>query len=178
MKVNVGYTLGRPPHCNSDIVGIWLNPNIMLITPYSHYYRLGVPSGILNASHYAICGLARVCSLAPGLEARVCYRLPEPQRYVKYLPFGLLLRVSGYYLTYFWGPGNHLSGVMRPKFLRARTEATHKGRIKPNPKPKFLNPLYSKKHIPKPLNPRPTVQGQKSSQESFLETPLAVGFRV
>ena len=29
---------------------------------------------------------------------------PEPHKYVDLWPFGLVLRVSGSYFTYFWGP--------------------------------------------------------------------------
>ena len=35
-------------------------------------------------------------------------RLPEAQKYVEQLRFGLCLSVLGYYCTYFWGSGQSL----------------------------------------------------------------------
>ena len=32
-----------PPPCNSGIIGIYEDPNMILIIPYSHYYRVGGP---------------------------------------------------------------------------------------------------------------------------------------
>ena len=40
--------LGDPPPCNSDVRGIEEDPNIILIIPYSHYYRVGGPPNMLG----------------------------------------------------------------------------------------------------------------------------------
>ena len=32
-----------PPPCNSGIIGIYEDPNIVTSIPYSHYYRVGGP---------------------------------------------------------------------------------------------------------------------------------------
>ena len=37
------YILGGPLPCNSGIIGIFSNPNIILTIPHSHYYRVGSP---------------------------------------------------------------------------------------------------------------------------------------
>ena len=48
------YTLGGPPPCNSGIIRIYEDPNIIRIIPYSHYYRVGGPFDIFE--------LSRACS--------------------------------------------------------------------------------------------------------------------
>ena len=42
-KTSVLCKLGGPPPCTSGIIGIQWDPNIILIVPYSHYYRVGGP---------------------------------------------------------------------------------------------------------------------------------------
>ena len=36
-----------PPNCNSGIMGIYEDPNIVTSIPYSHYYRVGGPPKVL-----------------------------------------------------------------------------------------------------------------------------------
>ena len=40
------FALGGPPPCNSDIIRIYEDPNIIPIIPYSHYYWVGGPPNI------------------------------------------------------------------------------------------------------------------------------------
>ena len=40
-----------PPPCNSGIIGILEDSNVVLSIPYSHYYRVGGPPSSFLAKH-------------------------------------------------------------------------------------------------------------------------------
>ena len=74
-----------------------------------------------------------------------CQKVPEPQKYVEYVPFGQFLGVWGYYFAYFWVPG-----------INNQEDEGGAPNTQSLGPPSKLNSHPSSKNLrPKPLNPKP-----------------------